>query len=79
MLSTAGKNSVCTTPCLYVFMPYLSLGSVFCYWICVQWYPRLPGYKVGYSSMFFEKMKTEKSILSKTKNVHTQKSMIDRK
>ena len=29
--------------------------------------PRLPGYKVGYSSMFFEKMKTEKSILSKSK------------
>ena len=28
MLSTAGKNSVCTTSCLYVFMPYLSLGSV---------------------------------------------------
>ena len=63
--STAGKHSDCTTPCLYDFVPCLSLGSVFCYWSCVQWYPRLPGHKVGYSSMFFDKMKTEKSILPK--------------
>ena len=73
MRSTAGKHSVCTTPCLYDFVPCLSLGSVFCYWICVQWYPRLPGYKVGYSSMFFEKMKTEKSILSKNKKTKKKK------
>ena len=56
-LSTTGKHSVCTTPYLYDFVPCLSLGSVFCYWICVQWYPRLPGHKVGYSRMFFDKWK----------------------
>ena len=63
-LSTTGKHSVCTTPCLYDFVSCLSLGSVVHYWSCVLWYPRLPGHKVGYSNMFFDKMKTEKSIPS---------------
>ena len=67
MRFTAGKHSVCTTPRLYDFVPCLSLGSAFCYWSCVQRYPRLLGHKVGYSSMFFDEMKTEKSILSKKK------------
>ena len=60
-LSTGGKNSVCT-PCLYDFVPCFSLGSVFCYWSCVQWYPRLPGHKVGYSRMFFDKWKLRNRI-----------------
>ena len=77
-LSTAGKQSVCTTQCLYDFVPCLSLGSVFCQWICVQWYPRLPGHKVGYSSMFLTKWKLRNWFVHcyRKKNI---KSAINRK